>query len=119
MFHPIDVYVGKRVRFKRKVLGLTQSDLAEKVEITFQQIQKYEKGENRISASMLYQIAQSLNTSVSFFFEGYAENNASETVLKDDKVSIDLINSFSSIKNPELKKRLLMLISSVSETGEL
>ena len=43
MFHPIDVYVGKRVRFKRKVLGLTQSDLAEKVEITFQQIQKYEK----------------------------------------------------------------------------
>ena len=119
MFHPIDVYVGKRVRFKRKVLGLTQSDLAEKVEITFQQIQKYEKGENRISASMLYQIAQSLNTSVSFFFEGYAENNASEAVLKDDKVSIDLINSFSSIKNPELKKRLLMLISSVSETGEL
>jgi transcriptional regulator with XRE-family HTH domain len=119
MFHPIDVYVGKRVRFKRKVLGLTQSDLAEKVDITFQQIQKYEKGENRISASMLYQIAQSLKTSVSFFFEGYSENNASESVLKDDKVSIDLINSFSSIKNPELKKRLLLLISSVSETGEL
>jgi transcriptional regulator with XRE-family HTH domain len=119
MFHPIDVYVGQRVRFKRKVLGLTQSDLAEKVEITFQQIQKYEKGENRISASMLYQIAQSLNTSVSFFFEGYSENSVSETVLKDDKVSIDLINSFSNIKNPELKKRLLMLISSVSETGEL
>ncbi len=119
MFHPIDVYVGKRVRFKRKVLGLTQSDLAEKVEITFQQIQKYEKGENRISASMLYQIAQSLNTSVSFFFEGYSENIESESVLNDDKVSIDLINSFSSIKNPELKKRLLLLISSVSETGQL
>ena len=117
MFHPIDVYVGQRVRFKRKVLGLTQTDLAEKVDITFQQIQKYEKGENRVSASMLYQIAQSLNTSVSFFFEGYAENSENETVIRDDKVSIDLINSFASIKNPELKKRLLLLISSVSESN--
>lgn len=119
MFHPIDVYVGQRVRFKRKVLGLTQSDLAEKVGITFQQIQKYEKGENRISASMLYQIALSLNTAVSFFFEGFAENTVEESKLQDDKTSIDLINSFSNIKNPELKKRLFMLISSVSETGEM
>ena len=63
------------------------------------------------------QIAQSLNTSVSFFFEGYAENSENETVIRDDKVSIDLINSFASIKNPELKKRLLLLISSVSESN--
>ncbi|MBT4921559.1 MAG: helix-turn-helix transcriptional regulator [Rickettsiales bacterium] len=118
MFHPIDVYVGKRVRFKRKVMGLTQSDLAQKVDITFQQIQKYEKGENRVSASMLYQIAQSLNTSVSFFFEGYSEDSIAESGIKDDKVSIDLINSFANIKNPELKKRLLMLITSVSETEQ-
>lgn len=115
MYHPIDIYVGKRVRFKRKILGLTQSDLAEKVGLTFQQIQKYEKGENRISASMLYKIARVLDTSVSFFFEEYAESDSTDSVLSDDKNAIELIRSFSSIKNNELKKRILMLISSVSD----
>ena len=119
MFHPIDIHVGKRVRFKRKVLGYTQSDLADKVELTFQQIQKYEKGENRISASKLYQIAEVLNTNVSFFFEGYANSSNVSSSIKDDKLSIELINAFSSIKNDELKKRLLLLINSVSETNHL
>lgn len=117
MYHPIDIYVGKRIRFKRKVLGLTQSDLAEKVDLTFQQIQKYEKGENRVSASMLYKIARVLDTSVSFFFEEYSESGNADESLSDDKNAIELIRSFASIKNPELKKRILMLISSVSETN--
>jgi len=121
MFHPIDVHVGKRVRFKRKVMGYTQSDLGEEVGLTFQQIQKYEKGENRISASKLFQIAQTLNTCVSFFFEGYdkvKESNADEKTLVDDKQSINLVQSFKAIKNPKLKKRIMMLIDSVSETDE-
>lgn len=121
MFHPIDVYVGKRVRFKRKVMGYTQSDLGERVGLTFQQIQKYEKGENRVSASKLFQIAETLNTCVSFFFEGYAEaqeSAVSNEVLVDDKQSINLVQSFKAIKNPKLKKRIMMLIDSVSEEDE-
>ena len=121
MFHPIDVYVGKRVRFKRKVVGYTQSDLGERVGLTFQQIQKYEKGENRISASKLFQIAQTLRTCVSFFFEGYEqvkESAANNEVLVDDKQSINLVQSFKAIKNPKLKKRIMLLIDSVSEEDE-
>jgi len=117
MYHPIDIHVGKRIRFKRKMVGLTQSDLGEKVSLTFQQIQKYEKGENRVSASKLFQIAQILKTSVSFFFEGYKENVANdsmEDITIDDKQSINLVQSFKAIKNPKLKKRIMMLIDSVS-----
>lgn len=116
MYHPIDMHVGKRVRFKRKLLGLTQSDLAERVDLTFQQIQKYEKGENRISASMLYKIARVLDSSVSFFFEGYSELDNKNSEITDDRNAIELIKSFTSIKDPELKKRIMMLINSVSET---
>ncbi len=117
MFHPIDLHVGKRVRFKRKMMGLTQSDLGEKVDLTFQQIQKYEKGENRISASKLYQIAQVLDTTVSFFFEDYSETQEQKEIT-DDKQSIDLVQSFKSIKNPKVKKRIMMLIESVRDEEE-
>ena len=115
MFHPIDMHVGKRVRFKRKMMGLTQSDLGEKVSLTFQQIQKYEKGENRISASKLFQIAQILSTNVSFFFEGFNEGQETiqENVAIDDKQAVELVQSFKAIKNPKLKKRIMMLIDSV------
>ena len=112
MYHPIDLHVGKRVRFKRKMMGLTQTDLGERVGLTFQQIQKYEKGENRISASKLYQIAQILDTNVSFFFDDYNEAHKEQEIV-DDKQSVDLVQSFSSIKNPKVKKRIMMLIESV------
>ena len=120
MFHPIDIYVGKRVRFKRKMVGLTQSDLGDKVGLTFQQIQKYEKGENRISASKLYQIAQALHTSVTFFFEGYNEDNnqVQSDVTIDDTQAINLIQSFKSIKDDKLKRRIMMLVDSVSDNIE-
>ncbi len=116
MYHPIDIHVGQRVRFKRKMMGLTQTDLAQKVSLTFQQIQKYEKGENRISASKLFQISQILGTNVSFFFEGYSdEQSNSEEVVLDDKKSVELVQSFKSIKNPKLQKRIMMLINSVND----
>ena len=120
MFHPVDVHVGKRVRFKRKVLGYTQSDLGKKVGLTFQQIQKYEKGENRISASKLFQISQVLNTCVSFFFEGYSDERvvSTEKTFIDDKQSIDLVQSFKTIKNDKLKKRIMLLVDSMSEEDD-
>jgi transcriptional regulator with XRE-family HTH domain len=125
MADPIDIYVGKRLRLKRKVSGFTQSDIGDKIGTTFQQVQKYEKGENRISASKLYQIAQILNTTVSFFFEGYSDanqenvgNNVSgqRVEFAVNKDSVDLIHSFNSIKDSKLKKKLKVLIDSISET---
>jgi len=71
--HPVDLYVGARLRIRRKVLGLSQTQLAEALGITFQQIQKYERGANRISASKLYEAARLLQSPVSYFFEGRAE----------------------------------------------
>jgi transcriptional regulator with XRE-family HTH domain len=71
MKHPVDVHVGKRVRHRRWMVGMTQQQLGDIVGIKFQQIQKYETGMNRISASRLWDIAQALGVSISFFFEGF------------------------------------------------
>ena len=68
--HPIDIHVGQRLRAARLIANLSQSTLGEAVDVSFQQIQKYEKGTNRISASRLYIIAHVLGVDISFFFEG-------------------------------------------------
>ena len=72
--NPVDIYVGTRLRDRRVELGITQEALAESVPLTFQQIQKYEKGTNRISANRLYQLAGFLDVDPGWFFEGYASN---------------------------------------------
>jgi transcriptional regulator with XRE-family HTH domain len=69
--HPVDLYVGRRLRSFRLAAGMGQADLAAVVGVTFQQIQKYETGGNRISASKLYEIANALGTDIGAFFEGY------------------------------------------------
>jgi transcriptional regulator with XRE-family HTH domain len=71
--HPIDVLVGKRLRTRRKMLGISQEGLSESVGVTFQQVQKYEKGTNRISASRLYEISIVLRVPITYFFEGAAK----------------------------------------------
>jgi transcriptional regulator with XRE-family HTH domain len=68
--HLVDIHVGARVRMRRKAMGLSQTQLADSVGITFQQLQKYERGTNRVSASKLYGMAVTLQTSVAWFFEG-------------------------------------------------
>ena len=70
MAHPVDVHVGKRIRRRRWLVGMTQQQLAQDVGIKFQQIQKYETGANRVSASRLWDISETLEVPVSFFFEG-------------------------------------------------
>lgn len=72
--HPLDRHVGRRVRLRRTLLGLTQQELGEQIGVTFQQIQKYERGTNRISASRLWEIARVLKVPVAFFFEDFQEN---------------------------------------------
>src|SRR3954464_2505831 len=68
--NPVDLHVGARIRMRRKILGISQEKLAEDLGLTFQQVQKYERGANRVSASKLYEIARSLKTPVVYFFDG-------------------------------------------------
>lgn len=122
MPHPVDVHVGKRIRHRRWLVGLTQQQLAEKVGIKFQQIQKYETGANRVSASRLWDIAESLEVDVSFFFAGMestdadaapqgAEQSAVPTDLLNDKEALDLVRSYYSI--PEEQRRRLFDLARV------
>ncbi len=71
--HPVDLYVGKRLKIARMKYGLSQEELGQKVGITFQQIQKYEKGDNRIAASRLYELARLLDCDANYFFEDYTD----------------------------------------------
>jgi len=122
MPHPVDVHVGKRIRHRRWLVGVTQQQLAEKVGIKFQQIQKYETGANRVSASRLWDIAESLEVDVSFFFAGMestdadaapqgAEQSAVPTDLLNDKEALDLLRSYYSI--PEEQRRRLFDLARV------
>lgn len=75
--HPVDAYVGKRIKQLRWLKGMTQQQLAKQVDVKFQQIQKYETGANRVSSSRLWQLSEALNAPVSFFFEGFPEDKSS------------------------------------------
>jgi transcriptional regulator with XRE-family HTH domain len=118
MTHPVDVHVGKRVRHRRWLIGMTQQQLAEQVGIKFQQIQKYETGANRVSASRLWDIADALDVQVSFFFEGLEEADKPEgeksmvpTDLMGDKEALDLVRSYYAI--PENQRRRLFELARV------
>ncbi|PKP63897.1 MAG: transcriptional regulator [Alphaproteobacteria bacterium HGW-Alphaproteobacteria-8] len=118
MKHPIDVHVGKRVRHRRWMLGMTQQQLGDRVGIKFQQIQKYETGMNRISASRLWDIAQAMDTTISFFFEGLdgaetAEHPAAAQIgdLMVDREAIELVRSYNAI--PEAQRRRLFDLARV------
>ena len=123
MTHPVDVHVGKRIRHRRWLVGMTQQQLAEHVGIKFQQIQKYETGANRVSASRLWDIADALEVPVSFFFEGIENGQsadeptatpASPSMPADilgDKEALDLVRSYYAI--PENQRRRLFELARV------
>jgi|TARA_R100000049_G_C1933164_1_gene77012 transcriptional regulator with XRE-family HTH domain len=117
MTHPVDVHVGKRIRHRRWLVGMTQQQLAERVGIKFQQIQKYETGANRVSASRLWDIADALEVPVSFFFEGIeteqaaGEASAMPTDILGDKEALDLVRSYYAI--PENQRRRLFELARV------
>jgi transcriptional regulator with XRE-family HTH domain len=115
MKHPVDVHVGKRVRHRRWMVGMTQQQLADKVGIKFQQIQKYETGMNRISASRLWDIADALGVAISFFFEGLAADapQVSEPLgdILADKEALMLVRSYYAI--PEAQRRRLFDLAKV------
>ena len=116
MKHAVDVHVGKRIRHRRWMNGVTQQQLAEAVGIKFQQIQKYETGMNRVSASRLWDIANVLNVPVSFFFEGLAETETAAqgdmpSDVLADKEALELLRSYYAI--PENQRRRLFDLARV------
>ena len=122
MPHLVDIHVGKRIRHRRWLAGMTQQQLAESVGIKFQQIQKYETGANRVSASRLWDIAAAMGVNVAFFFEGMeaaqsaAATNApaakgSPADILGDKEALDLVRSYYAI--PENQRRRLFDLARV------
>jgi transcriptional regulator with XRE-family HTH domain len=112
--HPVDIHVGKRIRHRRWMVGTTQQQLAEKVGIKFQQIQKYETGMNRVSASRLWDIAEALEVPVAHFFEGLddvARERSSAPDLLADKEAMELVRSYYTI--PENQRRRLFDLARV------
>jgi len=73
--HPIDKHVGNKIKTARKLRKMTQTDLAQAIGISYQQVQKYEKGDNRVSASMMYMIAQAINIPMAYFYNGIERPN--------------------------------------------
>lgn len=117
MKHPVDVHVGKRIRHRRWMVGMTQQQLAEKVGIKFQQIQKYETGMNRVSASRLWDISAALSVPIGFYFEGLENTAAGQdeqglpSDILADKEALELVRSYYSI--PENQRRRLFELARV------
>lgn len=125
MTHPVDVHVGKRIRHRRWMVGMTQQKLAEQVGIKFQQIQKYETGMNRVSASRLWDMAEALTVPAGYFFEGVnGEEVASDDVageaealpgdLLADKEALELVRSYYAIPENQ-RRRLFELARALSD----
>jgi len=121
--HPIDVHVGARIRHRRAIVGLNQTELALRVGVTFQSIQKYERGTNRVSASRLQEIAEVLGVSVSHFFEGVGSSGESAPAPSADELTTqeirDLNGAFASIKDKTVRQAVLHLLKRVAGLNAL
>jgi transcriptional regulator with XRE-family HTH domain len=124
--NPIDIHVGSRVRMRRMLVSMSQEKLGEQLGLTFQQVQKYEKGANRIGASRLFQISQILTVPVDFFFDGlqpedvpghpgFADSNNShfELDILSTSEGIQLNSAFFSIKDATVRKKMLELLKAL------
>ena len=123
MQNSVDVLVGKRVRMRRLELSLSQSELAEKIGVTFQQVQKYERGTNRISCSRLTQIAAALDVKLAYFFGEDAWGNGGPGML--DGLDVEkipegqrLLSAFMSIKSQSTRSRAIRLLESIANTSK-
>ena len=132
--NPIDVHVGSRVRFRRMLLGMSQEKLGEKLGLTFQQIQKYEKGINRIGASRLFDLAQVLGVSVQFFYEeaptgqvarfvadGFAERPAESSIVEflRSRDGLELNKAFVRIADVRARRAIVELVRSLAADDDV
>ncbi|SOD99239.1 helix-turn-helix domain-containing protein [Caenispirillum bisanense] len=107
--HPLDRHVGRRVRLRRTLLGLTQQELGEQIGVTFQQIQKYERGTNRISASRLWEIARVLKVPVSFFFEDFREDDDAAHETEENAISTEELRLLVAFNRLNKKQQTAIL----------
>lgn len=135
----VDKHVGKRLKIRRNLMGMSQDDLAREIGVTFQQIQKYEHGTNRISAGKLFEFAEVMNVMVDFFFEGLpgydtgmanavsdnAQTQFGDTgksthlnQVFDNKETMDLVRAYYAIEDEKVRHRLLQFIKSVAESSK-
>ena len=123
--NPIDRHVGGRVRMRRMIVGMSQEKLGEALGITFQQVQKYEKGTNRIGASRLQPIARVLGVPIEFFFEGAPHVSGQGVVAKDvapgsvadfltTSEGVQLVRAFVGITDPAVRRRLISLVKAIA-----
>lgn len=110
MSHPVDVHVGKRLKQIRTLRRMSQTDVAKRLSLSFQQIQKYEIGSNRVAASRLFELSRILDVPTSYFFEGVDE---SETPLRRDN-GLDIVNALAAIEDEKIKSRIVTFIEDVS-----
>jgi transcriptional regulator with XRE-family HTH domain len=127
---PVDIHVGARVRLRRTLLGMSQEKLGKALGLTFQQVQKYERGANRIGSSRLFQLSKILDVSVSFFFDemttdttkkadGMAEGN--KQVFEVDKLSrretLELVRAYYKITDPSVRKKIFEMVKAVGSSA--
>ena len=131
----IDMHVGKRIRLRRTLLGMSQEQLGSELDITFQQVQKYERGANRVSASRLWDISQILDSPINYFFDDMSENTmrssprrvsrgADDVDLSDEQTkdpmarreTLELVRTYYSIKTPLVRKRVSDMVKSNAVT---
>ncbi len=129
---PVDIHVGRRVRLRRTLLGLSQEKLGDAVGLTFQQIQKYERGANRIGASRLFELSRILDVPVSFFFddmpeeikarEGRGLSDQTQISFEPDPLArretLELVRAYYRITNPKVRKRLFELTKSLANASD-
>ena len=131
----IDMHVGKRIRLRRTLLGMSQEQLGSELNITFQQVQKYERGANRVSASRLWDVSQILDAPINYFFDDMSENtmrssprrisrgenivDIGDELTKDPmarRETLELVRTYYSIKSPLVRKRLADMVKSIATT---
>jgi transcriptional regulator with XRE-family HTH domain len=122
---PVDLHVGARMRSRRRMIGMSQEDLARALGLTFQQVQKYERGANRVSASKLYETARRLVVPIGYFFEGLPDPAEGDTTAKDQvapphhdflltRDGLELAAAFPRIKSTALRKRVMDLVRTIA-----
>lgn len=121
--NPFDAHIGSRLRLRRTLAGMSQTELGEKIGLTFQQIQKYEKGFNRIGSGRLFQFAEVLGVPPSFFFDGLGETGDDALPLSTgaadhrptlSRESMELLRAFSNIPDDNIRRRILSLVRALA-----
>jgi transcriptional regulator with XRE-family HTH domain len=115
--HAVDVRVGGRLRLRRTLLGMTQQELGRQIDLTFQQVQKYEKGTNRIGAGMLLRLGEILDVPVSFFFEAAAGGSRDDRQLMR-RETLEVVRAYYAISDPRARQRVLAVLRGMSRLAD-